>query len=241
MARLIKAGQTDAAKRRVFFDLRETDGVTTAEGEEGGQPVRSTSSGYTEDGIGTLVYMGRGTYYAIVDTEILTAGALYETRYKSDNTAECPGDSLQVVAFDPDDAETLGLAIPEAVNALLEEEHGTGTWGASLGNGDHAITFQLLDNLSAVVPNIPITVKNSDGTTVIVGPLPTNSEGQLAVNLNSGEYLVLVRSNIYYEPLSVYELTVAGDDTVELVLTKVSATGSSTVTSLPPQVNRPWR
>jgi hypothetical protein len=101
---LVKANESTAARRRVYFDLRDaTDGITPETGEAGGQPQLSTNGGaWTNTGIATLTHIGSGRYYAdLTQSAIATAGDLIETRYKSANTAETPGDSVQVLGFDP--------------------------------------------------------------------------------------------------------------------------------------------
>lgn len=116
--RLIKASQATAAKRRVYFDLRSaSDGITPATDEAGGQPQISVDgAAFTNTGIGTLTAIGNGRYYAELTQLILaTSGQVIETRYKSDNTAESPGDSVQVVGFDPD-------ADIATIKALLEAD-----------------------------------------------------------------------------------------------------------------------
>ena len=110
--RVVLANQATDAKRQVTFHLVDaTDGITAETGETGGQPQISTNgASFTNTGIGTLVSIGSGRYYAyLTQTAVATAGSIIETRYKSASTAECPGDSVQVVAFDPDDAADLGL------------------------------------------------------------------------------------------------------------------------------------
>ena len=118
MARLMLANQATAARRRAYFDARDaTDGITAEVGEALGQPQISTNGGaFTNVGIGTLTAIGTGRYYAdLTQAAVATAGTLIETRYKSAATAESPGDSIQVVAFDPDDTVRLGLtALPSA-------------------------------------------------------------------------------------------------------------------------------
>lgn len=115
---LVLANEATAAQRRVYFHLVDaTDGITAETGEAGGQPQVSSDGGaWTNTGIGTLSAIGNGRYYAdLTQTLVQTAGTLIETRYKSANTAECPGDSVQVVAFDPNDNVRLGLtALPNA-------------------------------------------------------------------------------------------------------------------------------
>lgn len=111
--RLMLANQATAAKRRVYFQLVDvTDGMTPETGEADGQPQISTDGGaWTDTGIGVLVAIGNGRYYAeLTQSAVDTTGRVIETRYKSANTAEAVGDSVQVVAFDPDDAAGLGLS-----------------------------------------------------------------------------------------------------------------------------------
>lgn len=112
MPTLVHANEATAAQRRVYFHLVDaTDGITPETGEAGGQPQISTNGGaWTDTGIGTLTAIGNGRYYAdLTQTAVATAGDRIETRYKSAATAESPGDSIHVVAFDPHDADDLGL------------------------------------------------------------------------------------------------------------------------------------
>lgn len=104
MARLIKVNESDPVKRRIYFDLRrEVDGITPATNEQGGQPQISINGGpWQSTGIGTLVHIGYGRYYAELDPSVIaTPGTHIETRYKGPDTADTPGDSVDVVAFDP--------------------------------------------------------------------------------------------------------------------------------------------
>ena len=118
MTRFVLANQATATKRRVYFDLRNaTDGITAETAEAGGQPQISTNGGpWTATGIGILTAIGSGRYYAdLTQAAVLTAGTVIETRYKSAATAESPGDSVQVVAIDLDDAVRGGFAsLPDA-------------------------------------------------------------------------------------------------------------------------------
>ena len=99
----IQASEATATRRRVYFHLVGTDGITPATGENGGQPQISTNgAAWTNTGIGTLTAIGNGRYYADLTTgAIATAGDRIETRYQSASTAECPGDSFRVVSHDP--------------------------------------------------------------------------------------------------------------------------------------------
>lgn len=131
---LAYANESTATKRRVFFQLVDaTDGITPETGEDGGQPQVSTNGGaWTDTGIGTLVAIGNGRYYAVVtQTLIATAGVVIETRYKSAATAECPGDSMQVVAFDPYDAASLGLSRIDAAVSSRSTYAGADTSGTT--------------------------------------------------------------------------------------------------------------
>ena len=110
--KLILANEATSTKRRCYFHLVDaTDGITPETGEAGGQPQVSSNGGaWTNTGISTLTAIGDGRYYAdLTQTIVATAGTQIETRYKSANTAECPGDSFQVTAFDPYDVDSLGL------------------------------------------------------------------------------------------------------------------------------------
>jgi hypothetical protein len=115
---LVFANEATAALRRVYFHLVDaTDGITAETGEGAGQPeVSSDGAAFTSTGIGTLTHIGSGRYYAdLTQALVATAGTAIETRYKSANTAESPGDSVRVVAFDPYDVVRMGLtALPNA-------------------------------------------------------------------------------------------------------------------------------
>lgn len=110
--KLLKANEATAAKRRVFFFVVDaTDGITAETGETDGQPQVSTDgAAWTNAGISVLVALGNGHYYSeLTQALVATAGPVVSTRYKSAATAEAPGTTVQVVAFDPDDVAALGL------------------------------------------------------------------------------------------------------------------------------------
>lgn len=145
MPRLVLAHQPESIKRRVYFDLRAVDGLTPVTSEEGGQPqISINGSAWTSDGIGTLVAIGHGRYYAELAQAVLAhAGDVIHTRYKGAQTVETPGDSLQVVAFDPDDPQSLGLARLDA--AVASRASPTDAEAACLA----ALTLLGLDHLLA--------------------------------------------------------------------------------------------
>ena len=114
----ITANESTAAQRRVTFHcVDETDGITAELGEAGGQPqVSVNGSPWQDTGIGVLVAIGNGRYYADLTQAIVgTPGDILSTRYKSANTAEAPGDSVQVVSYDPVVSATVvpATSIPE--------------------------------------------------------------------------------------------------------------------------------
>jgi hypothetical protein len=103
--REIQKDQSTAAKRRVYFHLVDgNDGLTAETGEADGQPQISVNGAtWTDTGIGVLVAVGNGEYYAELTEAILgTSGDVIRTRYSSANTAECKGETIKVVNYDPD-------------------------------------------------------------------------------------------------------------------------------------------
>jgi hypothetical protein len=111
--RWIKAGTTGGASTRVYFFLTDaTDYVTPETGEAAGQPQISTNgAAWTNTGIGTLVSIGNGSYYADLTTgAVATAGSIVLTRYKSSNTSEARGTTAIVTALAPS-AETQTVSL----------------------------------------------------------------------------------------------------------------------------------
>lgn len=148
MARFVKANEATASRRRVYFDLRGSDGIAPALGETGQPQVSSDGATWTNTGISAVTETGNGRYYAdLTQTLVATAGTHVETRYKSAGTVECPGDSVDVVGFDPYDAVRLGLsglanAAPGAANGLPINGANTGPvswtggWSITNSGGD---------------------------------------------------------------------------------------------------------
>lgn len=106
--RNIKVGETTAELLRAYFDVRLLDNLSPALSESGGQPEYSINgASFNPVGIGTLTAVSYGRYYAQVSSGIITTpGDVIRTRYKSSLTAECFGDTFQVVDSDgsiPDD------------------------------------------------------------------------------------------------------------------------------------------
>jgi len=111
----ITAGQLDPTKRRLYFHIVGPDGISPVDTEDGEQPQIALNSTdvFDDAGIGTLVLIGSGRYYAVLDqATVADPGTLIQSRYKSDNTAEIPGDSAQITGVDLDLVGQLG-ATPE--------------------------------------------------------------------------------------------------------------------------------
>jgi len=128
MALLIQAGETTAARKRVYFQCADaTDGMAPETGEAGGQPQISTDGGaFADAGIGVLVAVGNGRYYAELTDAAVESEAVIESRYKSAETAEAVGTTAQVVGFDPG-AVAVGAytGTPPTANAIA-----TAVWNA---------------------------------------------------------------------------------------------------------------
>ncbi len=69
MTRRVTVDESVAARRRVYFDLRDaTDGITPETGQGGQSPEISVNGGaWTTSGIGNLTHIGNGRYYAELD------------------------------------------------------------------------------------------------------------------------------------------------------------------------------
>ena len=122
MPRQIQVNESVAAHRRVYFHLVAPDGVTAVTTENGQQPQVSTNgAAWTNTGIGELVAIGNGRYYAELGISLIsTVGTVLETRYKSNNTAECPGDSVEVVQY-----TTATIDVTESVQTATPIVHAT--------------------------------------------------------------------------------------------------------------------
>lgn len=96
----VKKNESDAEYRRVYFQCVDaTDGMTPETGEAGGQPQISTrGSAFADAGIGVLVEIGNGRYYAVLTQDAVNIAdrSVIESRYKSANTAEAIGSTVQI-------------------------------------------------------------------------------------------------------------------------------------------------
>lgn len=122
---IVQYNESNALLRRVRFDIRGLDGLTPATGEAGGQPQISVNDGaWTNTGISVLSAIGNGRYYATVDQSVIaTPGIAVQSRFKSGSTVETPGESLQVVGYDPNGyqgtgARTINLTVTDGTDPL---------------------------------------------------------------------------------------------------------------------------
>lgn len=118
----VKKNEATAAYRRMFFQIVDSvDGITPETGEAGGQPEVSVNGDVfgTQAIIGVLVAIGNGRYYA----ELTQAGvniadrSVIEGRYKSANTAEAVGTTVQIVEY-PVDASVSAVKTETAIIAV---------------------------------------------------------------------------------------------------------------------------
>jgi len=106
---VLKKSESTAARRRVPIHLVDaTDGITPETGEASGQPQYSKNGGTWTSTSATLSAVGNGFYYVELTAGELDTEGWIAIRYKSANTAEFQV-VMQVVAYDPFDATTLGL------------------------------------------------------------------------------------------------------------------------------------
>lgn len=118
----VKKNEATAARRRVYFHCVDaTDGMTPETAEAGGQPQISVDGGaWTNTGIGVLVAIGNGRYYADLTQAICNVtDATINTRYKSAATAEAVGDT---VVIDGRLDEIYNFATDEELTDLLWDE-----------------------------------------------------------------------------------------------------------------------
>lgn len=102
MTRTVKVGETDALKTRVYFDVRQLDGLTPSLIEAGGQPqVSINGAAFSNTGISVLISTGFGKYYAELSTGVLTSvGDILQTVFKSGTSSISPGDTFEVIDND---------------------------------------------------------------------------------------------------------------------------------------------
>jgi hypothetical protein len=200
MMRLIKANESTAARRRVYMHLVDaTDGMTPELGEVGGQPQVSVNGGaWTNTGIGVLVSIGNGRYYAeLTQALVANAGDVIEVRYKSAETAEGVGDQVVVLGYDI-------AALPSAL----------------AGAGLRAVTLRLLDDQPTPAPVGNARVQVLAGGTLLFEVTTDAATGEATCSLDDGAYSLRISAPPGYGAPASPTLTVAGDGAHEYALAK---------------------
>jgi hypothetical protein len=108
----MRQSEASATARRVFFYLTNADGITPRTDKNGAQPeisIHGAAWSSAAGTIGTLNTVGNGHYFAVLDpAAIATVGNIIKTRFKDADTAECSGESIQVVPYFLGDDSIIG-------------------------------------------------------------------------------------------------------------------------------------
>ncbi|RJP48717.1 MAG: hypothetical protein C4586_08345 [Anaerolineaceae bacterium] len=108
----VKKNEATAALRRMYFHCVDaTDGMTPETLEAGGQPqIAVNGPPWANTGIGVLVAIGNGRYYAELTQDAVNIAdrSVIEGRYKSANTAEALGTTIQIIEY-PVDASVASI------------------------------------------------------------------------------------------------------------------------------------
>jgi hypothetical protein len=188
-----------ASRRRVTFRAWDAiDGITPETNEAFNQPQISTDgAAWTNNGIGTLVHVGNGLYYAEVQQSVIgTPGQRIYSRYKSAATAEADGDILLVTAFDPFNPQNLGLnSLPiqtaGALNGLpLGDASGRVTVGSNLDKAGYELATppptapQIRQEMDANSTHLASMDNRLPGTPAQFGQIGTPGRGSMAAELS---------------------------------------------------------
>lgn len=184
MSILVQQSEATAAYRRMYFHCVDaTDGLTPETGEAAGQPQISVNGGAWGNTTNTLTAIGNGRYYVEITAAELGTLGIIEGRYKSANTAEALGTTLQVVPYDPYDGVRMGLtALP---NAVAEASGGLYTRGSGAGqinqdnNGEIDVDVQKWLGTAAATPTVA-GVPEVDLTHLMGAILTEGGAGRLA-------------------------------------------------------------
>ena len=155
----VKKNEATAALRRMYFHCVDaTDGITPETGEAGGQPQISYpgAEAFSNTGIGVLVALGNGRYYAELTQAVTNIAdrSVIEGRYKSANTAEALGTTVQITDPMADIVEG-ALTFKQVIRIML-----SALAGKTTGGGTATVTFR---DVADAKPRITATVA-SGGT-----------------------------------------------------------------------------
>jgi hypothetical protein len=167
MPTLVQVNEPNASERQVYFDIRADDGVSPINSEAGNQPqISINGTAWTDSGIGTLNLIGNGRYYAVLDiSSVVLAGSKIESRYKGALTVETPGDSVQVVGFDPKKP----------------------FYAAGDGTVNEVVTIETENQQPISGVDVWVT-SDEAGLYQVAGVLETDAQGQVIFQLDPGTY-----------------------------------------------------
>jgi hypothetical protein len=74
------------------------------------------------------------------------------------------------------------------VDTTLSASHGSGAWGGAAGDGARSVTVTVQTAAASAVPGARAYIFS--GSTLVAGPLTTNSSGQATFSLDDGSYVV---------------------------------------------------
>lgn len=196
MSILVQQSEATAAYRRMYFHCVDaTDGLTPETGEATGQPQISVNGGAWGNTTNTLAAIGNGRYYVEITAAELGTLGIIEGRYKSANTAEALGMTLQVVPYDPYDSVRMGLttlpnAAADAAGGLPISDTGGLDLDAKLANTNEITAARMgaltdwidAGRLDAILDIIATDVVNVDGSAIptaaaIVNEWESQSQG----------------------------------------------------------------
>jgi hypothetical protein len=167
---------------QVYFNVPLADFSGPALNEAGGQPqVSLNGAAYDNTGIGILVAVGFGEYYAVLDSSVvLVVGDRILTRYKGAATAEVDGDDFTVVSGD---------------GTLPADPLSITSYG-SVANADLYFSFAL--NTRKWDTASPVNKRKAliEATRIIDS---LNYAGKKA---SAGQVLQFPRQNVYVDPLT---------------------------------------
>jgi len=204
MAILVQQSESTAAYRRLFFHCVDVvDGLTPETGEAGGQPQISLNGGAWGNTTNTLVAIGNGRYYVelVAATEVNSLGII-EGRYKSANTAEALGTTLQVVPYDPYDAN-------RGSSLVL----GAGDVGDFKKNGVVHFLWNTIDGSgAAIAPTTAGTIRvyKDDGTGEVTVPTGITDTRAFDTVVGLHECKIDLSVNSFYEKEKNYFAVVVG-------------------------------
>jgi hypothetical protein len=153
----VKKNEPTAALRRMYFHCVDaTDGMTPETGEAGGQPQISVGGAAWGNSSGVLVDIGNGRYYVeLTQAESNIADrSVIEGRYKSANTAEAIGTTIQIIEYPVDGSVA-------TVKAKTDSLEFTGSHVNAQVKAQDNIDFGALQktSLNAATPSVTVSDK----------------------------------------------------------------------------------